>query len=713
MKLLVTGGAGFIGSAVVRLAIARGHQVVNVDALTYAACLDNVASVADSPPTPSKQADIRDRAAMDRVLAKHQPDAIMHLAAESHVDRSIDGPATFIDTNVTGTYTLLEAARAYWTKAGKPESSASTISPPTRSTARWAKRGFSPKTRPTTPQQPLFGLQGRLRPPGARLARDLRPAGGPDQLFQQLRAVPLPRKADPRGDPERARGQADPGLRQGRERARLALRGGSRRRAAAGRGKGRSWAAATISAARTSGGTSTWCARSARCWTKNARRPRPMPADHLRRGPPRPRCCAMPSTPAASAMNWAGALGDRRGRAGAHRGLVSRQRGLVARAAGTRRRGRAAGQGGLRGDADPRIRENGAGRDGTPRQADVIGALGRAEADLCDPERPARRRSGRIGPRRSSTRPPIPAVDKAEEEEDLATTINGAAPGAMAEVCAELGIPFVHISTDYVFDGSGDAPRAPDAPTAPLGAYGRSKLAGEKAVAAAGGAYAILRTSWVVSAHGTNFVKTMLRVGPARGSLRVVDDQIGGPTPAADIAAACLKIAAHLADPARRCGHLPLRGRARHVLGRVRARRSSIWRPQLRGRRGASPRPNTRLPATTSAQFPARLFRTEAVFGIPRPDWREGLPTSSRPFTDGWHDHDQSQGHHPRRRLRHAALPDHHRRLQAAAADLRQADDLLPAHGPDAGGHPRDRDHHHARGPGAVQRTLGDGGSGA
>ncbi|MBQ4825828.1 dTDP-glucose 4,6-dehydratase [Leisingera sp. HS039] len=121
MKILVTGGAGFIGSAVVRLAVARGHQVVNLDALTYAACLANVAEAAQSPLYAFEQADIRDRAALDRAFETHKPDAVMHLAAESHVDRSIDGPGDFVETNITGTYQMLEAARKYWTAAGKPE----------------------------------------------------------------------------------------------------------------------------------------------------------------------------------------------------------------------------------------------------------------------------------------------------------------------------------------------------------------------------------------------------------------------------------------------------------------------------------------------------------------------------------------------------------------------------------------------------------------
>lgn len=121
MKILVTGGAGFIGSAVVRQAVRTGHEVVNLDKLTYAANLANVAAVDNAPGYNFEQADICDRDMLNEVFDKHRPDIVMHLAAESHVDRSIDGPAAFVETNITGTYTLLEAARSFWTKAGRPE----------------------------------------------------------------------------------------------------------------------------------------------------------------------------------------------------------------------------------------------------------------------------------------------------------------------------------------------------------------------------------------------------------------------------------------------------------------------------------------------------------------------------------------------------------------------------------------------------------------
>ena len=122
MKVLITGGAGFIGSAVVRLAVAQGHEVFNLDALTYAANLENLNSVAHSPLYIFAQSDIRNRASLDDVFGTYNPDMVMHLAAESHVDRSIDAPADFIETNITGTFNLLEAARAHWIRRGKPES---------------------------------------------------------------------------------------------------------------------------------------------------------------------------------------------------------------------------------------------------------------------------------------------------------------------------------------------------------------------------------------------------------------------------------------------------------------------------------------------------------------------------------------------------------------------------------------------------------------
>ena len=133
-------------------------------------------------------------------------------------------------------------------------------------------------------------------------------------------------------------------------------------------------------------------------------------------------------------------------------------------------------------------------------------------------------------------------VDDAESEESLAERINGEAPAAIAKACAELEIPFLHLSTDYVFDGSGNAARCTSDHPNPKNAYGRSKLFGEQAIKASGCAYAILRTSWIVSAHGNNFLKTMLRLAETRDTLKVVDDQIGGPTCARDIAQACVSI---------------------------------------------------------------------------------------------------------------------------------------------------------------------------
>jgi dTDP-4-dehydrorhamnose reductase len=223
------------------------------------------------------------------------------------------------------------------------------------------------------------------------------------------------------------------------------------------------------------------------------------------------------------------------------------------------------------------------------------------------------------------------AVDKAETEEAAATVVNGEAPTAMAQAAAAKGIPFLHVSTDYVFDGTGDRPFTPDHPTAPLGAYGRSKLKGEDGVRAAGGKHLILRTSWVVSAHGANFVKTMLRLGKERESLNVVADQIGGPTPAGAIAHALLTAAKAMTQGAP--------GGTHHFSGTP----DTSWANFARAIMAEANLPCRITDIPTSAYpTPARrplnsrldCSAFTSAFGIPRPDWRKGLKAIVKELTE-------------------------------------------------------------------------------
>lgn len=256
------------------------------------------------------------------------------------------------------------------------------------------------------------------------------------------------------------------------------------------------------------------------------------------------------------------------------------------------------------------------------RQHVGITTLSRTEADLSDPAACVAAIRAQA-PRAVINAAAYTAVDRAEEEEALATVINGDAPTAMARTCAELGIPFVHISTDYVFAGDGSAPWQPGDPTGPLGAYGRSKLRGEDGVRAAGGAFAILRTSWVVSAHGANFVKTMLRLGAERERLTIVADQVGGPTPAADIAIACLSIADQLAEDPDKSGTYHFSG-APDVSWADFAREIFV-----RSGLGCAVQdiPTSAYPTPAVRPLNSRMdcSSTEAGFGIARPDWRLGL----------------------------------------------------------------------------------------
>ncbi|NDV02178.1 dTDP-4-dehydrorhamnose reductase [Pseudoroseicyclus tamaricis] len=258
------------------------------------------------------------------------------------------------------------------------------------------------------------------------------------------------------------------------------------------------------------------------------------------------------------------------------------------------------------------------------RAEDVI-ALGRDEADLSDPGACAAAiaKAAEEGAEIVINAAAYTAVDKAEEEEDLATAINGAAPEAMARAAASAGLPFLHISTDYVFDGAGEAPFAPDHPTAPLGAYGRSKLAGEEGVRAAGGQSVILRTSWVFSAQGGNFVKTMLRLSESRDRLTIVGDQIGGPTPAADIAEALLAIAAAFHEGRGVPGTY-------HFAGAPETSWAGFAR-EIFAQAGREVEvadiPSAEYPTPAARPLNSRLDGTtlEEAYGIRQPDWRTGL----------------------------------------------------------------------------------------
>jgi len=251
-----------------------------------------------------------------------------------------------------------------------------------------------------------------------------------------------------------------------------------------------------------------------------------------------------------------------------------------------------------------------------------VRTVARAEADLADPAACAALIAN-VRPHAVINAAAYTAVDRAEAEEPLATRINAEAPGAMARACAGLGIPFVQVSTDYVFDGSGAGPWAVDAPTAPLNAYGRSKVAGEVAVRAAGGVHAVLRTSWVFSPHGANFLRSMLRLGAERAEVAVVADQIGGPTPADALAEACMTVAAALANDPGKSGTY-------HFCGTPAASWAGFAREIFA---------QARLPCTVreiaSADYPTPAHRplnsrldcsaTETAFGLAQPDWRAGV----------------------------------------------------------------------------------------
>jgi dTDP-4-dehydrorhamnose reductase len=261
----------------------------------------------------------------------------------------------------------------------------------------------------------------------------------------------------------------------------------------------------------------------------------------------------------------------------------------------------------------------------------TVVAVGRPELDLAVPVTIAKALR-RAAPDIVVNAAAHTAVDQAESEPELAEAINGRGAGAVAEAAARLGVPVVHLSTDYVFDGLLDHPYVETDPVAPSGAYGRSKLLGEEAVAAANHDHAILRTAWVYSPFGNNFVKTMLRLAAQREEIGVVDDQHGSPTSALDIAEGVIRVAQNLVEHS---GVPELRG-VFHIAGAGEASwaefASAIFAESARhGGPWARVKPITTAEYPTPARRPAnsRLNCTKlaSIHGVRLPDWRGSLRT--------------------------------------------------------------------------------------
>lgn len=646
MRLLITGGAGFIGSAVCRYMIEETeNEIINFDSLTYAANLRSLAAIESHPRYRFVRGDIRDQPRVDEILRRFEPDAVMHLAAESHVDRSITDSNNFIQTNIFGTYTLLECARRYWESlsAERHEHFRFLHVSTDEVYGSLGPQGAFLETSPYSPNSPYaaskassdhlvnawhhtYGLPVIV----TNCSNNYGPYHFPEKLIPLMIINALEEKALPvygKGDNVRDWLYVEDHARA----LDLVLRCGTPGEKYNIGGRNERTNIEVVEAI---------CDHLDKLKPSASVARRRDLITFVTDRPGHDRRYAIDATKLETELGW-------RAREDFESGLTRTVEWYLANEAWWRPL-RSSAYGGERlGLINERSEgQSTRGRKSALRPVLIVGrsgqvaraldargfgtlphvALGRDLADLTDAAALSRV-FAEHEPQIVINAAAYTAVDKAESEHDLAFAVNRDGPAHLARLCAAAAIPLVHLSTDYVFDGTKREPYVEDDPVAPLNVYGASKAAGEEAIRAALPEHVILRTSWVYSATGNNFVKTMLRLAETQDRLSIVDDQRGAPTYAADIADAIAVIVESLVDGRVAYGTFHLAGGGATSwaeFGReifARAASHGVRQPEI------LPIPTSAYP--TPARRPANSLlnceRIERHYGIALPAWQLSL----------------------------------------------------------------------------------------
>ncbi len=565
MRLVVTGGAGFIGSAVCRHMIGETDtEVINLDSLTYAANLRSLVTIENHRRYKFIRGDIGDQSLIDEMLRRFEPDAVMHLAAESHVDRSITNSNNFIQTNIIGTYTLLECVRRYW--EGLPEARRRSFRFLHVSTdevyGSLGPQGTFSETTPYGPNSPYaaskassdhlvnawhhtYGLPVLI----TNCSNNYGPYHFPEKLIPLVTINALEEKALPvygKGDNIRDWLYVEDHARA----LDLVLRRGAPGEKYNIGGRNERTNLEVVEAI---------CGRLDEVMPATSVASRRDLITFVADRPGHDRRYAIDASKLESELGWRAQEDFESGLRKTVDWYLANEdwwRPLRAGVYGGERLGLLNGVAPSRQASSRKTEQHPIliiGRHGQVASAlDARGfgllphvALDHEVANLTDAEA-LTRAFVTHRPRLVINAAAYTAVDKAEGEPDLAFAVNRDGPAHLARLCAAAGIPLIHLSTDYVFDGAKRGPYVEDDPVAPLNVYGASKAAGEAAIRAELPEHVILRTSWVYSSTGNNFVKTMLRLAESRDRLTVVDDQYGSPTCAKDISDAIITVVGQL-----------------------------------------------------------------------------------------------------------------------------------------------------------------------